>query len=172
MRDVRRRLDRARSSAPEVILRCRIIAPRLEDAVLTRRELLCRSGMGMGALALGGLLAEAGLLGRSARGRTATATPSAGCRSARSAVNPALAQGFAAAGQGEAGGPPVHERRAVARRHLRPQADARPVPRQAGADQPAHRAQDRRGAWARRSSSRSTARAASRSATCSRTPPR
>ena len=29
-------------------------APRLEDAVMTRRELLCRSGMGMGALALGG----------------------------------------------------------------------------------------------------------------------
>ena len=28
-------------------------APRLEDAVMTRRELLCRSGMGMGALALG-----------------------------------------------------------------------------------------------------------------------
>ena len=38
-------------------------APRLEDAVLTRRELLCRSGMGMGALALGGLLADARVLG-------------------------------------------------------------------------------------------------------------
>ena len=43
-------------------------APRLEDAVMTRRELLCRSGMGMGALALGGMLAEQGLLGRAARG--------------------------------------------------------------------------------------------------------
>ena len=37
-------------------------APRLEDAVMTRRELLCRSGMGMGALALGGMLSDAGLL--------------------------------------------------------------------------------------------------------------
>src|SRR5262245_51002162 len=49
---------------------------RLEDALLTRRELLCRSGMGMGALALGGLLSEAGLLagpamaGDSSPGRT------------------------------------------------------------------------------------------------------
>ena len=42
-------------------------APRLEDAVMTRRELLCRSGMGMGALALGGVLADAGLLTASAR---------------------------------------------------------------------------------------------------------
>src|SRR5437667_388700 len=36
---------------------------RFEDGFLTRRELLCRSGMGMGALALGGVLSEAGLLG-------------------------------------------------------------------------------------------------------------
>ena len=42
-------------------------APRLEDAVMTRRELLCRSGMGMGALALGGMMAEEGLLGPAAR---------------------------------------------------------------------------------------------------------
>jgi hypothetical protein len=40
--------------------------PRLEDVVLTRRELLNRSGMGMGALALGGLMSDAGLLGASA----------------------------------------------------------------------------------------------------------
>ena len=37
--------------------------PRLEDAVLTRRELLNRSGMGFGALALGSLLAETGFSG-------------------------------------------------------------------------------------------------------------
>ncbi len=37
-------------------------APRPQDAFLTRRELLCRSGMGFGAMALGGLLADAGLL--------------------------------------------------------------------------------------------------------------
>jgi len=34
-------------------------APRLEDALLTRRELLCRAGMGMGALALGNLIGGA-----------------------------------------------------------------------------------------------------------------
>ena len=56
-------------------------------------------------------------------------------------------------GQGQARHPPVHERRAVARRHVRPQAAARQVRRQAAADrQPAHRAQDRRGASRRRSS--------------------
>ena len=37
-------------------------SPRLEDAVMTRRELLSRSGMGMGAVAAGGLLSDAGLL--------------------------------------------------------------------------------------------------------------
>jgi Protein of unknown function (DUF1501) len=40
--------------------------PRLEDAVLTRRELLCRSGMGFGALALGSLLSESGFPGAQA----------------------------------------------------------------------------------------------------------
>jgi hypothetical protein len=40
--------------------------PRIDDALLTRRELLARSGMGMGALALGGLLAESDLLQRPA----------------------------------------------------------------------------------------------------------
>jgi hypothetical protein len=35
---------------------------RLEDALLTRRQLLCRSGMGMGALALAGLMRDAGLV--------------------------------------------------------------------------------------------------------------
>ena len=44
-------------------------APRPEDALVTRREALCRAGMGFGALALGSLMAEAGLL---------AATPDAG----------------------------------------------------------------------------------------------
>ena len=57
---------------------------RLEDAVLTRRELLCRSGMGFGALALGSLMAEAGLLGRPARGRRVGATPAGRRRRSRS----------------------------------------------------------------------------------------
>jgi hypothetical protein len=37
-------------------------APRPEDRLLTRREALCRGGMGFGALALSGLMAEAGLV--------------------------------------------------------------------------------------------------------------
>ncbi len=60
--------------------------PRLEDSVQTRRELLCRSGMGMGALALGGLMADAGLLGRAAIG--AAGSPAG--RSSAIAVNPLL----------------------------------------------------------------------------------
>ena len=40
---------------------------RLEDLVVTRRELLCRSGTGFGSLALGAMLAETGGLGREAR---------------------------------------------------------------------------------------------------------
>jgi hypothetical protein len=36
--------------------------PRLEDLLLTRRELLCRCGMGLGALALANLMSEASLL--------------------------------------------------------------------------------------------------------------
>src|SRR5205085_1361 len=42
-------------------------APRLEDALLTRREALCRAGMGFGALALSNLMAEAGLMATPAR---------------------------------------------------------------------------------------------------------
>src|SRR5579862_3136628 len=34
-------------------------APRMEDLLLTRRELLCRAGMGMGALALSNLIGGA-----------------------------------------------------------------------------------------------------------------
>src|SRR5213075_998728 len=34
-------------------------APRLEDALLTRRELLCRSGIGMGALAMSNMIGSA-----------------------------------------------------------------------------------------------------------------
>src|SRR5260370_19292885 len=51
-------------------------APRPEDVVLTRRELLCRSGMAMGAVALGGLLADQGRLGQAARADGTGAIPS------------------------------------------------------------------------------------------------
>src|SRR3954469_5856148 len=47
-------------------------SPPPEDAMLTRREALCRAGMGFGALALSGLMAEAGLLAAPARGAEAT----------------------------------------------------------------------------------------------------
>jgi hypothetical protein len=50
-------------------------APRPEDTVLTRRELLCRSGMGFGALALGSLMAEVGLTGGPAFGDGVTPSP-------------------------------------------------------------------------------------------------
>ena len=62
--------------------------PRLEDTIVTRRELLCRSGMGMGALALGNILAEKGLLGQAARAADGGAPGPA--RSAIAAVNPLL----------------------------------------------------------------------------------
>ncbi|WP_169979665.1 DUF1501 domain-containing protein [Tautonia rosea] len=39
--------------------------PNLETLPVTRRELLCRSGMGFGAMALGGLLTESGVLAHS-----------------------------------------------------------------------------------------------------------
>src|SRR5690242_17361264 len=47
---------------------------RPDDAMLTRREALGRAGMGFGALALSGLMAEAGLLAPSA-GAAETITP-------------------------------------------------------------------------------------------------
>jgi hypothetical protein len=47
-------------------------APRLEDALLTRREALCRAGMGFGALALNQLMAEAGLMTPTARAASTT----------------------------------------------------------------------------------------------------
>jgi hypothetical protein len=62
--------------------------PRLADAVVTRRELLCRSGMGMGALALGNILADSGHLGPAARASDADAAPAGTGRSAAAAINP------------------------------------------------------------------------------------
>ena len=45
--------------------------PRPEDAFLTRREMLCRrTGMGFGAMALGGILTEAALGGSATRPAT------------------------------------------------------------------------------------------------------
>ena len=114
-----------------------------DAARLTRRELLCRSGMGFGAMALGSLLTETGFLGATAR--AADQTGGSSKSSAVGSVNPLLPKLPPLPGAREAGGPPVHERRTVACGHVRPQADAHEVPRQAGADELAHRAQDRRG---------------------------
>src|SRR5262245_59068628 len=46
--------------------------PRFEDRLMTRREALCRAGTGFGALALSGLMAEAGLLATPARAGEST----------------------------------------------------------------------------------------------------
>ena len=101
-----------------------------EDAVLTRRELLCRAGNGFGALALGSLLAESGSLDHRLPPRTKLPPESPSPRSARSIR---LVPRARPSGPGQASRPPVHERRAVARRYLRSQADAdevhgKPVP--------------------------------------------
>ena len=97
------------------------VASRTPDRgrLLTRRQALCRAGMGFGSLALGTLMAEAGLDdGRPRRGRGAD-LPSP--KAFTSSLGP---KALAVRPQGQAGDPPVHERRAVAGRHLRPQAVA------------------------------------------------
>src|SRR5215831_19454547 len=48
---------------------------RLEDTLLTRRELLSRSGMGFAALGLAGILASEGLLASPAAAATGSANP-------------------------------------------------------------------------------------------------
>ena len=63
--------------------------PSLFDAArLTRRELLCRSGMGFGAMALGSLLTETGFLG--ATSRAADQTGGSSKSLAVGSVNPLL----------------------------------------------------------------------------------
>jgi hypothetical protein len=49
--------------------------PRLEDKLLTRRELLCRSGMGFASLGLASLMGEAGLLATPAEAATQALGP-------------------------------------------------------------------------------------------------
>ncbi len=91
---------------------------------MSRRALFCRIGGGFGALGLGSVLADAGLLSGSGGG--------AASRGRRGGIGPVQSAGAAAAAfprAGEAGDLPVHERRAVARRHLRPQAGAGEVRR-------------------------------------------
>ncbi len=62
-------------------------APRRDDAILSRRELLCRSGMGFGALALGSLMADVGLTGG-----PAIAGDVAGSPVSSIAINPLLSK--------------------------------------------------------------------------------
>src|SRR4051794_28708259 len=49
--------------------------PRFEDALLSRRQMLQRCGMGMGSLGLAGLLGSSGLLTATARGQDAASVP-------------------------------------------------------------------------------------------------
>ena len=96
-------------------------APRLEDAVMTRRELLCLSGMGMGALALGDMLAEQGLLSNSARAadNAPGATPSGPAVRSIGSANPILPKASPLRARARLKvSPPVHERRTDARRHI------------------------------------------------------
>ena len=93
------------------------------------REMLSRCGMGMGSVALTRC---------SATGPSASATQ-------RRAIESAGAEAAAAARQGQARAPPLHERRRVARRHLRSQAVARQVRGQTDPDHAEDRAAHRRG---------------------------
>ena len=130
--------------------------PQPNDFPLTRRELLRRGGMGFGLIGLAGVLADDG---RWPGHRPAAATTTSTRSRPEAAALP---------GEGQAGRPPVHERRAVARRYLRPQAAAGQVPRQAAAEpEPAAPSARPARRCARRSRSGGTARAASRSASCS-----
>ena len=128
---------------------------------LTRRELLRRSGMGLGMLGLAGVLADGG--------RAAAPRPA----SREDGYQNPLAER-----------PPHFPAKAKRVIHLFMNGgpshvdtfDPKPsLDKYAGKTLPTpnlrDRAQDRRGASLRRSSSRSTARAASRSASCSRTRP-
>ncbi len=109
--------------------------PRNEDRPLTRREMLARSGLGFGAMALGGLLTDSGMIASSARAAEVCLSSVAPVASVRA--------------QGEAGHSPVHERGAFAGRYVRPEARVDQVLGQVNSRVPPHRTQDRRGAAAR-----------------------
>ncbi len=68
-------------------------APRIEDALLSRRELLRQTGMGMGSLALADILASQGLVTKTAHGADAAGgltLPGAAVPSSRPSANPLL----------------------------------------------------------------------------------
>ena len=120
--------------------------------LLSRRELLHRGGMGFGALALGTLLGEE--------------SPAA------ERTNPLAPQPRALPAQGPARDPPVHERRPLARRHVRSQAGARPICRSGTAGrEPDRRSARRVQLFPRPINSTSTARAGLKSARFFRTSP-
>ena len=87
----------------------------LANGLLSRRELLERTGMGLGALALGQLFEGSPA---APGGRKAAPAESPATRPIRWPPGPPFS------GQGQARHPSVHERRAVAGRYVRPQADA------------------------------------------------
>ena len=138
---------------------------RYHAAPLTRRELLMQAAFGFGGVALTALAADKAFGGQI----ESRNEPADGSK------NPACAAAAPFSGEGEERHLPVHGRRAVAGRYVRPQAAARQAPRQSRYDVIDGRAdavqQHRRRSASRRGSSSSTARAAFRSAICFRTSP-
>ena len=121
---------------------------------ITRRDALCRIGNGFGMLAFASLVGESIV----ARGRPVRAGRRARSAQARSS------------GARQARHLPVHERRLVAGRQLRSEADARQVPRPAAARRHGRdRAQDRRADAVAVHVQEVRPVRASRSASCSRT---
>ena len=128
-------------------------------APLTRREMLVALRQRLRRAGPGRALGDRAFGGTGATDLTANPLGAAGRRTSRR--------------KAEERHLPVHGRRAVAGRHVRPQAAARPRARPADQDEGRADAvqQRRQRAQVARGSSASTARAASRSATCSRTSP-
>ena len=113
--------------------------PRIEDELLTRRQALCRAGMGFGSLALGTLMAESGMLG-TARAED-VAGPAAPPKGFTSSLAPKAPQ-FAPKAKRVIhifmnGGPSQVDT-------FDPKTVAREVRRQADPPRPSDRAQDRR----------------------------
>ena len=159
-----RRSPRSRSRQPEpALMNCQDHLYRHTDpALVSRRWFLEQCGVGLGTMALGQLLSEAGYASPTAHvaGAQPTGAPAASLRP-----------------QGQARDLPVHGRRAQPSGALRQQAPAREVRRHAAARPSCSRAIARRSSiptpscWARSSSSPGTASAAPSSPSCCRTWP-
>ena len=134
-----------------------------DPALVSRRWFLEQCGVGLGAMALGQLLSEAGYASPPPR---------------RPGLDPLAPEAASLRPQGQAGDLPVHGRRAQPSGALRQQAAAREVRRHACRPPNCSRATARRSStptpscWARSSSSPGTASAAPSCRSCCRTWPR